>query len=282
MPDVMAVPRLVAGASGDEVEDALRSAGCAIVERLAPPDLLERIEAELEPYLAATAPGGDDFAGRNTRRTGALIARSPAFRRSGRPPARAGRARPRAGRPRDELPAASDADDRHRAGRTCAARAPRPVGVRLLRVPSRLRGRVPHDVGAEEFTEENGATRVIPGSHTWADRLRPDTADTIAAEMPQGLGAALRRLALPRRGREPLRRAAPRHQRGIHALVAAPRGEPVPRVPARGRARARPSWPDSSATERGAYALGYFGDLRDPMEALHGYDDRPPRFAPDV
>ena len=37
-----------------------------------------------------------------------------------------------------------------------------------------------------EFTEENGATRVIPGSHTWADRLRPDPADTIAAEMPRG------------------------------------------------------------------------------------------------
>ena len=53
MPDVMVVPRLVAGASADEVESALRSAGCAIVERLAPSDLLECIEAELEPYLAA-------------------------------------------------------------------------------------------------------------------------------------------------------------------------------------------------------------------------------------
>ena len=42
------------------------------------------------------------------------------------------------------------------------------------------------------------------------------------------------------------------------------------------------SWPDSSGYQRGAYALGYFGDLRDPIEALHGYDDRPPRFAPDV
>ena len=41
-------------------------------------------------------------------------------------------------------------------------------------------------------------------------------------------------------------------------------------------------WRDSPATERGAYALGYYGDLHDPIEALHGYDDRPPRFAPDV
>ena len=54
MQDVPAVPRLAAGARVDEVEDALRSAGCAIVERVAPPDLLERIEAELAPYLAST------------------------------------------------------------------------------------------------------------------------------------------------------------------------------------------------------------------------------------
>ena len=30
--------------------------------------------------------------------------------------------------------------------------------------------------------------------------------------------------------------------------------------------------------QRGAYALGYFGDLRDPMEFLHGAHDRAPSF----
>ena len=63
----------------DDVEAQLRDAGCVIVEGLAPPGLLDRIAEELEPYLAATQPGADDFAGRNTRRTGALLARSPAF-----------------------------------------------------------------------------------------------------------------------------------------------------------------------------------------------------------
>ena len=54
MPDLMAVPRLAADANVDEVEAQLRDAGCVIVEALAPPELLDRIAAELEPHLAAT------------------------------------------------------------------------------------------------------------------------------------------------------------------------------------------------------------------------------------
>jgi hypothetical protein len=32
--------------------------------------------------------------------------------------------------------------------------------------------------------------------------------------------------------------------------------------------------------QRGAYALGYYGDLRDPFEALHGDSDSAPSFSP--
>ena len=74
------VPRFAADASIDEIEAALREYGCAVVERVAPAEQLDRIAAELEPYLRATAPGADDFTGHNTRRTGALLARSPGFR----------------------------------------------------------------------------------------------------------------------------------------------------------------------------------------------------------
>ena len=76
---VNAVPRLPADASIDDVETALREQGCAVVERLVPDALLDGIEQELEPYLDATAPGGDEFSGRNTRRTGCLLARSRGF-----------------------------------------------------------------------------------------------------------------------------------------------------------------------------------------------------------
>jgi len=72
----MEVPRLEADAPVDAVEAALRDAGCAVVERLVPDELVDGIESELAPFLAATEPGGDEFTGFRTRRTGALLARS--------------------------------------------------------------------------------------------------------------------------------------------------------------------------------------------------------------
>ena len=54
--------------------------GAVVVEGVAGADLLDRIEAELQPFLQATPTGPDDFSGNRTRRTGSLIARSPAAR----------------------------------------------------------------------------------------------------------------------------------------------------------------------------------------------------------
>jgi hypothetical protein len=42
-----------------------------------------------------------------------------------------------------------------------------------------------------------------------------------------------------------------------------------------------PALPRLASDASGAYALGSFGDLRDPMETRHGYSDRAPRFAGD-
>ena len=71
------IPRFEATATSDEVAVALREQGVAIVERLASPELCDTVMAELEPHIAATPPGGDEFTGSQTRRTGALLARAP-------------------------------------------------------------------------------------------------------------------------------------------------------------------------------------------------------------
>ncbi len=52
--------------------------GCAVIDRLAPGDLLDRVEEEMAAYVDATPYGTDDFAGPRTRRTGGLVARSAA------------------------------------------------------------------------------------------------------------------------------------------------------------------------------------------------------------
>ena len=51
-----------------------------VVADLASPELMDQIAIEMKPHLAATDMGPDEFTGHATRRTGALIARSPTVR----------------------------------------------------------------------------------------------------------------------------------------------------------------------------------------------------------
>ena len=65
----------------DEIMAVLNRDGALIVRDLMTAAELTQINAELKPYIDATAPGSDDFAGRFTTRTGALVARSPECRK---------------------------------------------------------------------------------------------------------------------------------------------------------------------------------------------------------
>ena len=73
----MPIAHLPSDAGPDEVAAEVRRDGAVVVDGVAPPPLLDRIESELRPYLDTTPTGPDDFSGDHTRRTGALIARSP-------------------------------------------------------------------------------------------------------------------------------------------------------------------------------------------------------------
>ncbi|MGJ6125365.1 phytanoyl-CoA dioxygenase family protein [Mycolicibacterium sp. Y3] len=66
--------------SAADLADHLRRDGYVIVDDLVPDSLMDSISVELAPYLDATPMGYNAMIGRNTRRTGALIARSPACR----------------------------------------------------------------------------------------------------------------------------------------------------------------------------------------------------------
>ncbi len=71
------IPRFQSDAVASDVAVAIKDHGAAIIERLADPDLCDRVESEVRPWIERTPMGVDDFAGRTTRRTGALLARSP-------------------------------------------------------------------------------------------------------------------------------------------------------------------------------------------------------------
>jgi len=67
-------------AAPKDIERGLRDHGYAIIDRLVVPDVMDQIHVELEPYMDATPFGEDSILGKRTKRTGALIARSPTAR----------------------------------------------------------------------------------------------------------------------------------------------------------------------------------------------------------
>ena len=76
--NVTVIPRFAASATAEDIAQALQTVGCVIIENLAPVELIDQILAEMDPYIHATPYGSEDFTGRTTKRTGALLARSRA------------------------------------------------------------------------------------------------------------------------------------------------------------------------------------------------------------
>ena len=115
----------------------------------------------------------------------------------------------------------------------------------------------------------NGGTRVIPGSHTWADKLHPEYDDTVAVEMPRG--SLLLYVGSLYHGGGANRSDAVRMGINVGYTLSWLRQEEnqylacPPEV-----ARTLPvELAKLIGYRRGAYALGYVGDLQDPMELLH-------------
>ena len=67
-------------ADPDLVTACLSENGYAIVDELASDELMDRVAAEMGPHIEATPYGQDHFVGKLTKRTGSMIARSPAAR----------------------------------------------------------------------------------------------------------------------------------------------------------------------------------------------------------
>ena len=76
----MALTTLAPDTPVTEIRDHLRTHGYAIVADVVAPEILDRLEEEAAPFVEASAAGRDAYDGQHTRRTGQLIARCPASR----------------------------------------------------------------------------------------------------------------------------------------------------------------------------------------------------------
>ncbi len=241
--------------------------GAAIVEGVAPEELLQRIEGELRPYLDATPTGPDDFSGDRTRRTGSLIARSPGCRELVMHPLALGTARTFLGH------ATNMQLHLTQAIAIGPGETPQPIhrdqwAFDFFPFPAGYEVQCNTIWALTDFTEENGATRLVVGSNLKEDRLAFGPDDTEPAVM--GRGSVLFYSGSVYHGGGANHSDATRIGLNITYNVAWLRQEEnqylsVPREVAE-------TLPTDllrlMGYDRGAYALGYIDDLRDPIEAV--------------
>jgi ectoine hydroxylase-related dioxygenase (phytanoyl-CoA dioxygenase family) len=263
----MAVRHLPRSATPEEVTAALKEDGAVIVDEVLTPSEMDAVAQELKPWMDATPFGPDDFSGHRTKRTGGLVARSPKCRELVMHPLILGTAK------------------------TLLAHAAS-IQLHLTQViaigpgePAQMIHRdqwafdffpFPKDYEVQcntlwattDFTEENGATRVIPGSNHLEDKLRFAEKDTIPAEMSKGSvllytgsiyhGGGANRSNATRIGINityNLSWLRQEENQYLSVPLEVARTLPVDLLKLIGY-------------RRGAYALGYVDDLRDPIEVV--------------
>jgi hypothetical protein len=249
---------------------AVRRDGVAIVERAIDADTIERVLAEMGPHIDAVAPGADDFTGRNTRRVGSLIARSETARTLVTHPVVIGVC--------DDILGANSTSYQLHLTQIIDIGPGEPA--QYLHRDQWAWDQFPFPVGfdveistiwaMQDFTEANGATRVIPGSNLWEPQRKADPSETVPAEMPAGSVVIYSGAVIHGGGANNTD-----HRRvgvNIDYCLGWLRQEENQYLSCP---------PDVAATlpvelarlagySRAAYALGYFGDTQDPIEALGG------------
>ena len=263
----MPIAHLSKDAGPEEVAAIVGRDGAVVVDAVTDGALLDRIQGELHPYLRATPTGPDDFSGNRTRRTGSLIARSPSCRELVLHPLALGAARALLGHATNiqlhltqaiAIGPGETAQPIHR-DQWAFDFFPFPQGYEVQC----------NTIWAmTDFTEENGATRVVLGSNHAADRLSFGIDDTEPAVM--GRGSVLLYSGSVYHGGGANRSAETRLGLNITYNVAWLRQEEnqylsVPREVA---ATLPVDLLRLMGYDRGAYALGYIDDLRDPIEAV--------------
>ena len=182
----MSLQTLAPDSKSSEIVAAMQRDGACIVRDVLSPETLARIDADVKPWIDRSEPGADDFTGRQTKRTGALIARCPESRPVVTHPLILEAANEFLGpyceriqlhltQTIDILPGQA-AQILHRDRLAWGGYIPKPIEPQFNTIWA-----------LTEFTEKNGATHLIPGSHDWPlDRNPESPNESIQAVMSRG------------------------------------------------------------------------------------------------
>lgn len=253
----------------EEIIAGLRADGAIVIDNVVDPSEIDTALDELGPFIDATPYSGDDFGGRKTKRTGSLVARSETARGFIMHPLI-----------RSVVGDILGHSTNHQLHLTQVisiepGQPAQPVhrdqwAFDFFPFPGDYEVQCNTIWAGTEFTETNGATRVVPGSNHADDRLKFKHSDTVPAEMTKG--SVLVYLGSVYHGGGPNDSDATRTGINITYNVAWLRQEENQylSVP-----------PDVAATlddellklmgySMGAYALGYVGDVQNPLDAIKG------------
>ena len=182
MPELHHLPPTATPA---DISRHLREDGYVIVDNLVGSDHMDRIATELRPHIDETPVGGDNFLGTKTRRTGSLIARSPAARDLIQNPTVLGVAG-------DFLSHASTFRLHLTQVISIGPGSPaQPIHRDQLAwdffpFPNDYEVQCNTLWAMSDYTADMGATRVVPGSHRLGDNEKFTQDDSIPAEMERG------------------------------------------------------------------------------------------------
>ena len=253
----------------DEMTAALRADGAIIIDQLVSDGIIDQVMTELQPHIDATPYSGDDFGGRKTKRTGSLIARSETCRDLVMNPTIRSIVA-------DTLGHATN----HQVHLTQVisiepGQPAQPVhrdqwAFDFFPFPGDYEVQCNTIWAATDFTEANGATRVVPGSNHAEDRLKFKHSDTIAAEMPKGSvivylgsvyhGGGANTADTTRTGINLTYNVAWLRQEENQYLA----------VPAEMAATLDEDLLKLMGYSMGSYALGYVGDVESPLDVIKG------------
>jgi ectoine hydroxylase-related dioxygenase (phytanoyl-CoA dioxygenase family) len=199
------LPRLREADTASTVSARLEESGFAIIPGALSPAGLADLNSQLTPWFDQALAGRGPFLGRRTRRFSALFARAPRTIDLAINPAILGIVQKVL---KDDgiqinltqaiaIDPGEPAQPLHRDDEMFPARLPAEAMVNVLWT-------------LDDFTDANGATRVVPGSHRWPKEQRGRDLEGVAAEAPAGsailwLGSTIHggggnRTKLPRRG----------------------------------------------------------------------------------
>ena len=184
----MTTPRIEhvdARASSDTIAAILERDGCVIVDRLLDDAFCERILDALEPWMAKVPTGGGDWVGKKTRRVHGLVAKSAAVRENV--------CHPLVLETMDRM-LGPWCDAYQISACSTTSIGPGEKAQELHRDDLMFPFTHPTERVAycttfwalDAFTAENGATRIVPGSHRWDDVRRPTEDEVVQAVMPRG------------------------------------------------------------------------------------------------